>query len=545
MDLANKHLIRSMGQVLGVWIGILFLGGAVQGQGWTEYDLIPDGLPRHTVTAADLDGDDDDDLVSASFSGDSLRWYENLHGEFISAGEVITVTADGVVDVIAGDLDGDGDLDLLSAASLSDTVFWYENLGVLSGGLTFGSPQVIATAVDGVISLFAADLDGDGDLDVVSASELDHTIAWYENLGGLFVTDFGPQQVITATALGARDVHGEDLDGDGDVDLLSASLGDDTISWYENSGSGSFTAHVLSTTSADPFCVQTPDLDGDGDPDILSASYGDDSIVWQENLGGGVFGLPQIITSSADGACAVRAADLDWDGDLDVMGASVGSDTIAWFENTGGAISSHPQIIATSMREPGCLVVFDPDKDGDHDVVSASLADDAIAWWKNELFPVEDCNGNGVSDLLDIASGKSGDADLNGIPDECQMSWIELHGGVAGSAGLPLLEGVGLMAPGGTLSIDLFGAKPGAFTMLVVGDVALDVPFKGGGLVPQPDVILQALVVPPSGNLSLSGLWPAKVPLGFILYFQQWILDDTGPDGFSATNGISGQLQSL
>ena len=95
----------------------------------------------------------------------------------------------------------------------------------------FGGQQVVATSANGAISVYATDLDGDGDADVLSASELDNKIAWYENLGG---GTFGAQQVITTSAGWAQSVYATDLDGDGDADVLSASYADDKIAWYES-----------------------------------------------------------------------------------------------------------------------------------------------------------------------------------------------------------------------------------------------------------------------------------------------------------------------
>ena len=96
----------------------------------------------------------------------------------------------------------------------------------------FTGPQLISTSADVARSVFAADLDGDGDVDVLSASWNDDKIAWYENTDGL--GDFGPERIISTSADGAYSVFAADLDGDGDVDVLSASLFDDKIAWYEN-----------------------------------------------------------------------------------------------------------------------------------------------------------------------------------------------------------------------------------------------------------------------------------------------------------------------
>ncbi|MBI4880668.1 MAG: VCBS repeat-containing protein, partial [Planctomycetes bacterium] len=100
----------------------------------------------------------------------------------------------------------------------------------------FGPQQVISTAADLPWSVFATDLDGDGDADVLSASLFDDKVAWYENTNGLGT--FGPQQVISTVADAATSVFASDLDGDGDADVLSASTF--KIAWYENlNGSGS------------------------------------------------------------------------------------------------------------------------------------------------------------------------------------------------------------------------------------------------------------------------------------------------------------------
>ena len=77
-------------------------------------------------------------------------------------------------------MDNDGDLDILSASENDDTIAWYENDGAANPTFT---KAVIATSADNALDVQVADLDGDGDLDIVSASSLDDTIAWYENDG--------------------------------------------------------------------------------------------------------------------------------------------------------------------------------------------------------------------------------------------------------------------------------------------------------------------------------------------------------------------------
>ena len=181
--------------------------------------------------AADVDGDGDIDVLSASRDDDKIAWYENTDGKgSFSRTKVITTAANWASSVHAADIDGDGDVDVLSASySLDNTdIAWYENT---DGKGSFGEQRGITTVARGAYSVYAADVDGDGDLDVLSASRIDAKIAWYENIDGKGT--FGEQQVITTVARAAYSVYAADVDGDGDIDVLSASRDDDKIAWYE------------------------------------------------------------------------------------------------------------------------------------------------------------------------------------------------------------------------------------------------------------------------------------------------------------------------
>ena len=310
--------------------------------------------------------------------------------------EVISSSASDARSVYATDLDGDGDADVLSGSHTDNKIAWYEYVGAGNGvnGGAFGPQQVITNSADRPSSVYATDLDGDGDADVLSASVLDDEIAWYENLGG---GTFGAQQVITSSADGAWSVYAADLDGDGDEDVLSASYNDDKIAWYENLGGGSFGAQQVITTGAlSARSVYATDLDGDGDADVLSASYYDCKIAWYENLGGGAFGLQQTITTSADGAQSVYAADLDGDGDADVLSASLHDDKIAWYENLGGGAFGSQQVISSGADMARSVYATDLDQDGDADVLSASRNDNRIAWYEN-LHQYWRCQGGQAS----------------------------------------------------------------------------------------------------------------------------------------------------
>ncbi len=335
------------------------------------------------VYACDIDGDGDEDVLSSSYFDNKIAWYRNNGSGTFSDQIVISSTASGANSVFACDLDGDGDNDVLSACWLGNRVCWYENT---DGKGSFSEEKVITGSTLGAHSVYACDIDGDGDIDVLSASYYDHKIAWYENTDGKGT--FGPQRVIIATAYNALSVFAIDLDGDNDTDVLSASRFDNKIAWYENTdGTGTFGPRQIITTSTDePFCVFACDIDNDGDNDVLSASEVDNKIAWFENMdGNGTFSAQQIITTSASGAEYVRAGDIDLDGDADVLSASYYDSKIAWYKNTDGTGAFGPQqIITTGAIGAFAVGAADLDGDGDLDVLSASGDGDKIEWYRND-----------------------------------------------------------------------------------------------------------------------------------------------------------------
>jgi len=142
----------------------------------------------------------------------------------------------------------------------------------------------ITSPPDGARSVYSADVDGDGDMDIVAASDHDPynnedgRVAWYENDGGGNFTE----HVIT-TGSNPRFVHAKDVDGDGDMDVISGSQSNGMIVWHENDGSESFTTHLIGT-AYNPQSIYAVDLNSDGDMDVLVANYWE-KVVWYENDG--------------------------------------------------------------------------------------------------------------------------------------------------------------------------------------------------------------------------------------------------------------------
>ena len=152
----------------------------------------------------------------------------------------------------------------------------------------------INTAAEGLYDIHVADMDNDGDLDILSASFTDATIAWYENDGAANPTWTAANIVTNAT--GASNVSAVDIDNDGDMDILSTSANNDKVIWYENDGAAdpSWTAITISSAADYVEGLHYADLDNDGDMDVLSASYNDDKLAWYESNGAASLSLIHI-----------------------------------------------------------------------------------------------------------------------------------------------------------------------------------------------------------------------------------------------------------
>ncbi|MFP6669389.1 MAG: FG-GAP-like repeat-containing protein, partial [Pirellulales bacterium] len=333
---------------------------------------------------------------------------------------VISAAADGANSVFATDLDSDGDMDVLSTSVLVNKIAWCEN----DGNQNF-TAHVISTATDWPMMAMAADVDGDGDMDVLSASKNDNMIAWYENDGNQNFT----QHPISTDAQVARSVFAADVDSDGDMDVLSASRDDDKIAWYENDGNQNFAIHIISSTADGARSVSAADVDSDGDMDVLSASESDDTIAWYENDGSQNF-TPHTISAAADFAYSVLAADVNGDGHMDVLSASYLDDKIAWYENDGsGAFTPH----TISDDADGAISVFaaDEDGDGDIDVISASYLDDEIRWYENDgsgAFTPHTISTAADGAIAVFAADLEGDGDLDILSasyNDDKLAWYE------------------------------------------------------------------------------------------------------------------------
>ncbi len=358
-------------------------------------------LQRHTIEndlraaywvyPADVDGDGDLDLTTASFDG--IDWWENDGNQNFQ--KHFLGSAQAAWSVFAADLDADGDIDVLGGSTADKEIVWFENKG------SQFVRHVLEQNWQDPESLFAADFDGDGDNDILSCAVNDDLVAWWENKGGQNFTKHIIDNLSRAHA-----VYAADLDSDGDIDVIAS--GSSKTQWYQNDGNGGFSKKTVGPSGA--WGVSAADIDGDGDLDILRTQRDNGDVDWFENDGTGSFS-EHLIESGYGEAWSVVAGDVDGDGDLDVAAAGFGPNTIVlWLNNGGGNFA--PAIIVDSVDTPRGVQIVDLDEDGDSDIVAAIREDRDLAWY--EVIGT-------VVQTISISAPSNGDSLLAGSTS--QISW--------------------------------------------------------------------------------------------------------------------------
>lgn len=116
--------------------------------------------------------------------------------------------------------------------------------------------------------------------------------------------------------------------------------------------------------------------------------------------------------------------------------------------------------------------------------------------------------------------------------------WTDLGHGLAGTKGVPVLQGVGSLTAGSTISVELTNARNSAPAWILFGMSTLDLPFAGGVLVPSPSLIIPT-TTSSAGILDVSFGLPSALPGGLSVFAQVWLLDPAGIVGFAASNAIT------
>lgn len=336
-----------------------------------------------SVCSYDLDGDGNLDILAAGNSGNQIAWWRTENDTVITFSKfVIDANATGIIYVDAADVDGDNDLDVLGASWQGNEVAIWKNGG---GDPIIWEKVVVDDNITRAHEVHAGYIDADSLLDIIVASGGDHQVVWYCNAGGSPIT--WEKNVVDNQFTGARSVVSFDINDDGYNDLIGAALSANQVSIWFNSGTNpiQWNKQIVDNTIGGAHWVHVIDLDDDDDADIIAAGAIQGIIAWWRNEGGNpIQWTKQIISNSFAGALSVAAADLDLDNDIDVFGAATNANRVSWWENDGSTpIQWSTNTILNSYSGAWPVFGIDLDEDGDTDILTSASTANKVTWLEN------------------------------------------------------------------------------------------------------------------------------------------------------------------
>ena len=367
------------------------------------------GYSTAKMSFGDLDSDGDSDLVFPENGNvdDDISWFENINGKLYR--HYIYSQLDGVRTPIFVDIEGDGDLDIITtitknfATVIENEVMLFENLD----GENFINWR-IHDNIDYPADIEFADIDGDNDIDLVLTARDANDLIWLENTGTLYNWVYHQIEDNANSPLGCAV---NDIDGDGDIDIALCSWNDDKVFWYDNNGNGEFTKKIIAPLLDAPRSIELADFDGDKVIDVAVGCTGpDNSVTIYLNNGYEVF--TQKIISTGKTCYDIEVGDWDNDGDLDVI-ACFNDDNyptlnpldILLLSNDGNGNFISSELITIAEKVTG-IKLSDIDNDGDLDIVMGY-------------------NGKNNGDLKLISMGINDNGAINNI-----ISVSDIQGGV-------------------------------------------------------------------------------------------------------------------
>src|SRR3990170_5140944 len=272
------------------------------------------------------------------------------------------------------------------------------------------APAVNYLAGDGPCSIFCADLDGDGDLDLAVANGISGNVSVLKNNGdGTFQTK------VDYPAGYPNFIFCADLNGDNDLDLAVARASSDSVSVLMNNGHGTFELDRSYAVGDHPASVFCADLDGDADLDLVTANEVGDNISVLRNDGNSRFTIREDYPAG-DEAWLVFCADLDGTLGLDIVvtNANSSNPTVSVLKNSGDGTFPNRDTYPVA-NQPWYVFCADLDRDADLDL--------ALSIHYSNRFSILTNNGDGTFQLpastYPVGNGPVGvfSADLDGDND--------------------------------------------------------------------------------------------------------------------------------
>ena len=307
------------------------------------------------ITSGDFNGDGRIDLATSNFNDSTVSvLMGNGDGTFASQ-VLLSLPSNSLPwEIVAADITGDGRLDLVTANVVGRSVSVFVNNGSGVFSTRVDTPTGANTNPRG---LTARDLDGDGDLDVAVTCNASAQLKILRNNGGTL-------SVSSTIAVGQlpESVVALDVDQDGDLDLAVSNLSNRTISILQNDGTGTYTAtSTLPLQIGFVYDLATGDFNKDGIPDLAvgNSNFPNQVMIYVGN-GNGTF-QPRIDISFPpqpilDGG-SIAVADLNNDGFLDIVGGGYVTDNVFVLLNTGLGTNAQTTTVTVSLSQPSTQTV--------------------------------------------------------------------------------------------------------------------------------------------------------------------------------------------
>lgn len=316
------------------------------------------------VWAADFDGDRDIDIAVTSNSPAAVALLKNNGDGTFAAPQYTSVNSDPI-SLFGADFDSDRDIDLAVFHNQPGS----SHLEILknNGSGTFTVAATYAPAVLGQ-HVTGADFDGDGDIDLVLGDgwgSQDNVRIMTNNGTGSFA---GPRNYSAGSA--ARGVAAADVDNDGDFDIVVANAGNNSVSVLYNNGAGLFPRQADFGAGSSPNRVYTNDLNGDGFADIAVANYGESNVSVLLNNGDGTFA--HAVSYPTGGTTqAIAGADFNGDSDVDLVLSITSTNSLTVLAGNGDGTFAAPDTYAVGTLPWDCTTA-DFNLDGALDLACAN-----------------------------------------------------------------------------------------------------------------------------------------------------------------------------
>ncbi len=245
---------------------------------WTKQPIRTAYENAHEVCACDADGDGDVDIFGASSGLDEITVWKNDLLEPTGWQEQKIGSCYGARSLYVTDIDNDTDNDVLGADFERGGIYWYKNDG---GNPIAWTPIQIASDFKGAHHVLASDIDGDGKKDILAAGAINNKISLWKNEGGNPIR--WTEQIVDSNYRGSLRISVADIDNDGNDDIIGTSVNSNKIAWWRNDGGCPIN---WSKMSIDMFCtgawpLDAMDMDDDGDTDVIGG--GSSGVYWYEN----------------------------------------------------------------------------------------------------------------------------------------------------------------------------------------------------------------------------------------------------------------------